>query len=191
MLHVCECCAVIAAVLRVITKSLKLRYSLCLLVVATVSRNTICMSKQSVVYVPGWNVLMDYSLRLQISHPSPDGKIILSEMIKNLKKEKNLKKKKKDSMMNLWMCLTEIILFLPISAENNSSSFSDIMQMDGEQRCCFIWIWCLYWWLSWNHRKHKKYRPGEYHKFSVKMIRFEFSLVSEPMIFSFLISSPP
>ena len=95
MLHVCECCAVIAAVLRVITKSLKLRYSLCLLVVATVSRNTICMSKQSVVYVPGWNVLMDYSLRLQISHPSPDGKIILSEMIKNLKKEKNLKKKKK------------------------------------------------------------------------------------------------
>ena len=103
MLHVCECCAVIAAVLRVITKSLKLRYSLCLLVVATVSRNTICMSKQSVVYVPGWNVLMDYSLRLQISHPSPDGKIILSEMIKNLKKEKDLKKKKKKKTP-WWIC---------------------------------------------------------------------------------------
>lgn len=86
MLYDCECCAVIAAVLRVITKSLKLRYSLCLLDVATVSWNTICMSKQSVVYVAEWNVLMDYSLRLQISHPSPDGKIILSEMMKNQKK---------------------------------------------------------------------------------------------------------
>lgn len=38
--------------------------------------------------------------------------------------------------------------------------------------------------------KHKNYRPSEYHKFSVKIIRFEFNLVSEP-INSFLISSPP